>query len=289
MKGKKRINIILYVCLFVSIIGILFFNNMLKDRFPQNGIYILNNKGYYVFNNSEEKKIALIMYYVNNKLDKDPTLINQYSNFRMITSDNKEYPFRLNDEQIKVFENISNDTDRDNIIEQTIYIDLESMNFSLGLVELIGIKYDTEKKKDIYEPFGLVEVDFVATDDHVTALSNRVSWMSYVQPTFTYVEYLFENYSDKQIEIKEIYYGQTGVEIVEASSILLNPKDNKEIKYEIKLRDEETGKHVLYALKPKVIYSENGLEKPAAVANTSLERYVNPELELKEYLYKKSK
>lgn len=290
MTEKKLALFIGIIFTFIAAVGVIFFNYLPENRVPTNGFHMMEHRGYYAFQNNENKIIDLDVFFVNNNFNGDNKLIEKFSGLCLVSNDGMDYPFALSSDEVEFFtKQINDDKYNNRIIEQVIKIDLSKMDIPNESIKFVQLKYQNEKGQIVKKNLGQVQVDFVKASDDVAALSKRVSWTRVEQPTFTEVEYLVENKSENNIEIDNLQYGSTGVNVLAPLPIVLGPLDYKEYKFDVKLTGEKPGQPIVYMLKPQFTYMKDGNEKIGVFSNISTEKYLDPDMDLLEYLYNKEK
>jgi hypothetical protein len=287
---KKASIIVCIIFSIISIVGVIFFNYLPENRVPSNGFHVIEHKAYYVFTDKEDKTIDLDIFFVNNDINNNNTLIKKYTELCLVSKEGAEYPFSLSNNEIDYYmETQKNNKYQSKIIEQTIKVNLSEFSDLLDTVEFNKLKYKNERGQVVTKDLGSIRVDVIVGSNDVVALSSRLSWTHFEQPTITEVNYCFENGSNNKIEINNIDYGSIGVRVEIPSSINLDSSEYKECMYDVKLDGEKVGEPVVYMMKPQFSYSMDGNKKTGLFANVSTEKYLDPELDLNEYLYIREK
>lgn len=112
-------------------------------------------------------------------------------------------------------------------------------------------------------------------------MQKKIDWRKFEPPAISKYEIFVDNGEDKEINIKEIDFGQTGVkaEIVKNNIV---SGEKKEIAYDVETIDDND-RYCIYYLKP-IIYLEQGLDIITIVSDDiSRQRYVKAENTLYDY------
>jgi hypothetical protein len=291
-KGFVLISIIALL-LIVGVIGMLFFNKTESDRLPNDGFYPINNYSYYAFASGEETYVNLDVFFVNNHFSTNPDVIKKYNDFKLISTENNvEVDFKLTDDDISFFQNnefLFSDS-VENIFEKTIRVDLVNINGNLNQINFNQLKY--KNSKGIYETkdFGSILVDLnVKNDDEIGALSSRLEWVKYEQPTFDQVEYVFSNNTATDIKLTGLYLGETGVVPAISYPITLDPNKDTIVTYDVSLKKDKIDEPMYYVLKPRYEFEISSEKKTGVFSNIEIEKYLSTDININEYLYNKYK
>ncbi len=281
---KKRIYIII-VCLAVIVLaGIVFFNYSGGERMPECGTYFIPQNSYYVFENEEEMELGLDAFRVTKGNENSKYMFENCQNFRLLDDSGNEYPVNVQEEKVVQEDNDYNFAgEKVKINKYVVYVALTEKRD----VNIVAIQYKDSNDRTVKENLGRIEIKYIENqDEYVEAASNRLNWISTIQPTFNHVELIIQNSGKADISNIVISYGETGIEIQDKINLTIPPDGEKELTHDVTLNNEEMGNPIVYYLKPEMEYSCDGVVKKKAFSNVSKEAFYGEQENILEYLYK---
>lgn len=171
-------------------------------------------------------------------------------------------------------------------------IDLSQYTIPVKLVDVdranfVSLTYQDEKGNMQSCDLGNIEVCTVSGGrGDISAYSNRINWVSYFQPAFRHVELILLNEAEGELLVTDLNYGSTtGIEIAEKITVQLKSHEEKELDYQVRLKEEEEGQPIVYYLKPIVEYVVENENVSTAFLNVSKEAYYGETEQIFDYLY----
>lgn len=281
---KKRIYIIIVGLAVIVLAGIIFCNYSEGDRMPESGIYFIPQNSYYVFENDEEMELGLDAFRVTKRNENSAYMFENCQDFSLLDDSGNEYPFNVQEEKVVQEDNDYNFTAKKiKINKYVVYVALSERKD----VNIVAIQYRDSKGRIVKENLGRIEIKYIENqDEYVEAASNRLNWISTIQPTFNHVELIIQNSGKADISDIVISYGETGIEIQDKINLIIPSDGEKEINLDVTLNNEELGNPIVYYLKPEMEYSCDGEVKRKAFSNISKEAFYGEQENILEYLYK---
>ena len=283
MKRKLGIGIILCIVLIV----VLLFNENKEMRLPQCGIYGIEQNSFYSFNENEEKEIYIDVYRISLKEHRNSFLFEGFEDFALLDNSGKEYPILFQEENVLLINYDYEHSKKVDLSQYTVRVTIPCEE------DIVFVAMKCRDMKGEIQTFDLgnIEVCMVQEEgEDVTAYSNRISWVSYYQPTFEHVELILTNEGEQNVTVSKLSYGdKTGISLSNPIDIQLAPSEELEITFEVELTKKENGTPIVYYLKPVIEYRVADMKKYVGFSNISKESFYGEEEDIFEYLYKLSK
>lgn len=281
---KKKLNIIIVGLILVVLVGAVFFNYNEEDRMPKCGIYFIPQNSYYVFENDEKMEICLDVFRVTKRNKTLEYMFRGYQEFILLDNLGNTYPIDIKEE--KVVQEDNNYNFESNKVKINKYVVCVALSERKD-INITAIQYKDDENRIVKENLGNIEVKYIDNqDNNVEAASNRLNWISIIQPTFDHVELIIRNSEKEEINNIAISYGKTGIAIQDKINLTIPPDEEKELILDVKLDNEKTGNPIIYYLKPEIQYTCNGKRKRKAFVNISKEAFYGEQANILEYLYK---
>lgn len=269
--------------IFAVVVAIIFLFNQDKDaRLPQYGVYGILQNSFYAFYEGEEKNIYIDLYAVTPKGQSD-YFLEGCKDFKLVDITGKESPIYIQKEKVSLV-NCDYEYHRN--------VDLSQYTIPVKLVDVdratyVSLTYQDAKGNMQSCDLGNIEVCTVSGGrGDISAYSNRINWVSYVQPAFQHAELILLNETEGEILVTGLNYGNTtGIEIAEKISVPLKSHEEKELDFQVRLKEEGEGQPIVYYLKPIVEYVVENENVSTAFLNVSKEAYYGETEQIFDYLY----
>lgn len=289
----KTIGLIVLMAFLTAgiVIGILFFNKNGSQRKPKDGFYPSNHRAYYAFSQNEEPIINLETFFVNNAFRTNPDRVTSYSDFALIDSEaNTELPFTLREEDLAALKSADGLVfqDVDTVFDRMLQIPVVNVALSERAINFTQLRYKDPDGNQVVKEIGCITVEGGYPESkEAAAMSARLQWEKYEQPTFDQLEYIFSS-GGKAVQIRSVSFGQTGVEPEITFPVQVAANDEITETYPVHLNKDVADEPMFYALKPKFEYETDGEIFTGTFGNTELEKYIAYDIDILEYLYQRS-
>lgn len=283
---KKFCYSALMVLVIIIGIGVLFFNKNEETRVPELGVYFFPQNSFYAAIPLEEMYITLDFFEVVKADDTDKYIFDGCSEFRLVSEEGREYP-------VNIYKDNVCDDNKDVMIRNHLRVKKLRSDVLITpneTVRIVGFKFKDKKDATVYRDVGCIEI-YVLTNlkNGLQVSSNRIDWESFIQPTFDHVELIVSNNEQQNVEITDLFYGHTGIEVKDGTTFKIKAQEEKDISIDVALNKEKVGEPIVYYLKPVIKYTCNNESKESVCNNVCREMYYGTSEEIREYLYRISK
>ena len=251
------------------VIAALLFNDATKEAKLETGLYFIEARGALFVSEREDVTLPLLVYYYNNGKSDDSEIIEQYTDFALLTDEGEEIPFEVPGDILSGFKFGDDARIKQNEIPVTIGHDA----IHNESITITGLKYSDEKKQINEVDIGKIDICRKAnTYESVKVFARRIVFAKFVLPTIRQYSVFVENPSDEDMIVNSIDFGETGLVSKEIDFLVKPADESSEVVFDVTENNQE-GCYIYY-LKPAFnIVTAN---KPLVViqSNISSQRYI---------------
>ncbi|MFW6016099.1 MAG: hypothetical protein ACOCRK_06645 [bacterium] len=262
-KYKKYVIVLVIISVVLLGFGYYFYNK--KIKLPEDGIYLYQTKGFLSFNKEERINIPLMMITVHDH-GENPVL--DYSNFKLITSENKEININISNDNIK---RLYNEDSRYSLSLLNAKVNDNIKSFEQDIT-FKSFKYINDKDKEVVRDLGEITIEFLdLNNDPKVKFENSSVLVNSAQSNLIFdLEFFVTNKYNKDIKLLNTNIGIDGITPIIDTLTSSETTEGQIFSFEINEENKiDVNSCFAYIIKPKVEWEIDETKKISTVSNSS--------------------